>query len=803
MGLLQDLKYAFRSLRNNPSFVAAAVIVLAIGIGANTATFSVVDALLLRPLPYNEPDQLVYVWHVPPHEMGMTKFSVSPANYIDWKAQNQSFEQMAAFGFSQPSLSGEGEPESVLAANVEPSLFSALRVRPALGRTFTPDEDKPDSHVVILTDSLWRVRYGADPAIIGKSIQVNGEPYTVIGVMPPAMNFPTAPIRLWMPLGWSAEERAVRGIHDYASIGRLKPGVTIQQAQAEMNTISSRLEHQYPEDNKGWGALVEPLRDADVGDVRPALLMMLGAVAFVLLIACANVGNLVLARTLARSKEISIRVAMGATRRRLLQQAVLEAFLLSFLGGIAGLLLAHLLVPLIVNFLGEDVARIAAVRTDWRVLLFTFGASILSGLLAGLLPAMRMMGRNVSEALKQGAGTTDTVSGGATLRRALVMIEMSLSLVLLVGAGLTVKSLINLQNVDPGIDRHNVLTGFVSIPTARYAEVKDRNRFFDEALSRIRNLPGVESAATISSIPVVQGGSRQPVQIEGHPQLPAAQQPEVAVRFASTQYFQTLRIPLLEGRDFEDGDTPESKPVIIISEAMAKRFWPGESAIGKRLTMTFAPEKIREVVGVVRDVKIVGLERQPIPTLYAPFRQFGQPFSSFVIRTSVKPETLSTAVSAAIHQIDSQQPVADIATYEQLFEASQSQRRFNMLLLSAFAAVALLLSAVGIYSVLAYAGRRRAREIGIRMALGAQPGHVLRMIMIEGLKPTLVGIAVGAVVAVALHRVLSSIVFGISATDPLTMGATAVVLSIVAVLASALPAYRATKVQPLTVLRQE
>jgi len=817
--LAQDMKYALRVLVRSPAFSVVALIVLALGIGANTAIFSVVDALLLRPLPLEEPDRLVNWWHVPPQDAfhGMPRFSLSAANYIDWKAQSQSYENAAIYGFSRLNLTGEGEPEAVEAARVESSFFPVMRARPLLGRTFTPDEDSESpTQVVILSEPLWRRRYGADPNIVGKAIEVDGGKRTVVGVMPAWMNYPQeVPIKVWTPLEWTDKDRVVRGNHNYLAVARLKPGVSIEQAQAELTTIAKRLEQQYPEDNKSWGGLVEPLGEATIGDARPSLLMMLGAVAFVLLIACANVANLVLARTLSRQKEIAIRSALGASRARVLQQTMLETVLLALAGGALGLLVAGYSTQLIVNFLGEDIARTANVKLDLWVLLFTLFVSLATGVLSGLLPAMKLTRTNVNDALKQGEGRTSTEGGGNRTRGVLVAVEMALSLMLLVGAGLTVRSLWNLRQVDPGLDAKNVLTFEVTIPGTRYPTLPDMMRFFDTVQARLQTLPGVVSAAHIDSLPVVQGGSSQPIAIEGQPAGPMAEQPEVAVRYAGPGLMKTLGIEVLQGRELTPADKPDAKKVIVISQSLAKRFWPGQDPIGKRLTLSFLPGNLWEVAGVVEDVKIDGLESpKTIPTLYVAPSQFLEAAikidprfkdwgTAFVVRTNNNPESQTTAVASVVRGIDPQAPVTNVSTYESLLAKSLSRPRFNSLLLGLFAAFAMLLAAMGIYSVLSYAVRRRTREIGIRMALGAQIRDVLKMIVAEGMRPTLIGIAIGVVGALALGRLLSSIVFGVSATDPVTMVGVATLLVAVGITASVIPAWRATKVEPVKILREE
>jgi predicted permease len=811
--LTQDFRYGLRVLRKNPGFAIVAILVLGLGIGANTAIFSVVNTVLLRPLPFEDPARIVHVWHVPPPKSfpGMTRFSVSTANYIDWRQQNNVFEDMAMYTGSSMNLTGGDKAESLLAATVEPTFFSVLGVKPLLGRTFPPGEEQPgQNHKVVLTHAFWQNRFGGDRSIVGKQIMLDDEPYTVIGVMGPGFMYPMWEEKIWIPLTWSDKERAVRGEHHSMVLARLKPGVDIKQAQAEMSTISDRLARQYPEDDKDWGAVVVPLREDIVGDVRPALLVLLGAVAFVLLIACANVANLLLARALARTKEIAIRTALGASRARLMQQLMFETILLALGGGLAGLLVAKFGVDLIVHFLAQQLPRATEISLDASVLGFTLAISLVTGIVAGIVPAWKLSKANVNETLKQGLGRAGD-SGGNRTRAALVVCEVALSLVLLAGAGLMIRSLWNLRSTNPGFDSHNVLTLSLPIPRTRYKSPAEEINFWNQVLGKMRALPGVETAAAVDDLPF-NGGSHQPIAIEGRPAVAMSEQPEVDVRVISTGYLRAMHIPVVRGRDFTESDTADKPGAILISDAMAKRFWPNEDAVGKRLTLTFSPEKIREVVGIVGDVKLDGLDQVELNSaIYEPLTQISAPPSedwrSFgldvVVRTMTPPATLVSAVTNSVHEIDPQQAVAHVMTMDQFMAESISPQRFNMLLLATFAGLALVLAAIGIYSVLSYAVRRRVREIGIRMALGAQIRDVLRLIVFEGMKPAIVGMAIGLTGALLLGRVLAKLVFGVKTTDPATFAAVSILLMAVALLATAVPAYRATRVDPMRTLRDE
>ena len=816
--LAYDIRYGWRALRKNPGFTAVAVLVLALGIGANTAIFSVVNAVLLRPLPFDQPDRLVQLYHIPPQAEfpGIPLFTVSPANFLDWRSQAHSFEGMSAYGYGRYTLTGKGQPEAIRTVAVTHGFFSILHAEPLLGRAFAEGEDQAGrDHEVILSYDFWRTHFAANPAIVGSNIQLNNEAYTVIGVMPVGFAYPIYPgfsPQIWKPQNWTAQERAIRDNHNFGVIARLKPGVTLEQARAEMSTISDRLAQQYPKDDKGWGATAIPVRDDLVGDVRTPLLVLLGAVAFVLLIACANIANLVLAKTLSRRKEVAIRAALGASRTRLLQQVLAETVLLALAGGALGLVVAHYGMLFIVKFLGQQLAYWGSIGLDLRVLAFTLGISLVTGLAAGLLPALRLTREDVSEALKQGAGRTASDSSGSRTRSVLVVAEVALSLMLLIGAGLLIRSLWQLRAVNPGFDPSHVITMHVAVRSNKFANPGQEIGFFDRVLEHVRALPGVESAGLIDALPLTGGGSHQPVQIEGTPVVPMADQPEIDVRMISVGYMSAMHIPLLRGREFNQSDTAGKPGAVLISQSMAKQFWPNEDAVGKRLTMYFFPETTREVVGVVADVKDDALSQtRSAAMLYMPLAQVtagrGGQWQSIgmmlVARTRTEPASVVAAISNAAHEIDSDVPLLNVKTMQDTVDESLLQQRFTMFLLTGFAGLALLLAAVGIYSVLSYAVRRRVREIGIRMALGAQIGDVLRMVVVEGMRPTLLGVAIGVVGALALGRLLSSVIYGVSARDVATFASVAVLMTAVGLLACTLPAWRATRVDPMRTLREE
>jgi putative ABC transport system permease protein len=804
-GLVQDVRYAGRIIRRGPGFSLLVVLILGLGVAINTVMFSVVNAVVVRPLPFPQADRLVRVFHVPPPAQfpGATRFAVSPANYLDWNVQNSVFERMSIYADGNATLTGPGEePQAVPQELVSAEYFDVLGISPLTGRLFQrgDDESGKDDNIVIC-ESLWRTRFGGDPAIVGRSIIVNARPRTVIGVV--ANGLAVGRVQVWSPLVLSPELRALRGIHDFAVVARLKPTVTVARAQAEMDTISKRLERQYPVDNTGWGAIVLPMHDEIVGDARFALLVLLGAVGFVMLIASANLANLLLARTVGRSKEIAVRAALGASRRRVVQQILCETMLLGLVSGAVGLLLAQLSLTSIVSYITGTIPRTSEITLDARVMLFTLGVSLLAGTIAGLAPAWGLTRPNIQGTLNQGLTRTATGAHDRRLRNALVVSEVALALVLLAGAGLLIRTVGSLRAVDPGFDRHNVLAAVIALPPAKYPKPEDRTRFSTQVVDRLRALPGVEAASAIDSLPMT-GGSTQPVAVEGGPAQVMSKQPEVAVRRIMPGYLRTTGMRVIAGRDFTDADTADRLPVVLVSEAMARQFWPNENPVGKRLTLTFRPGVVREVVGMVSDVKIGGLDvAEPVSTLYTPFAQSQIGLISLVVRTTVPPGTVTSSVGAAVHELDADLPLLGVRTLDEVVGASMAQQQFAMELLGAFAALALLLAAIGIYSVLSWTVRQRVREIGIRRALGAPTQDVIRMVVIEGLKPALWGVALGLVSALALGRLMTALVFGVSPHDAATLSSVSAILTLCAATATLLPAYRATRVDPVVALRDE
>jgi len=816
---IQDLRFGLRLLRKNPGFTAVAVLTLALGIGANTAIFSVINAVLLKPLPFDQPDRLVKVYHTPPQASfpGIPTFSVSPANFLEWRAQSQAFEGMTAYGFRRFTLTGKGRPEAISVGLVNSGLFSLLRARPLIGRVILEDEDEPGrDHEVVLSYSFWLEHFGGDREIVGKNIELNAEPFTVVGVMKPGFDFPIVRnpnlrVQLWKPMAWTDRERAVRDIHNYLVVARLKDGVSLKQAQAELDGISSRLMQLYPRDDKGWGAIAIPLSQDIVGEIRPSLLILLGAVAFVLLIACANVANLLLARTLSRRKEIAIRAALGAGRGRLLQQVLSETLLLALAGGLLGLIFAHYGVELIVNYLAQRLPRSREIGLDGGVLAFTLGVSLVTGFAAGLLPALRLAKEESNQALKESPGQVASDAVGSRTRSVLVVSEVALSLMLLIGAGLLIRSLWALRSVNPGFDPHHVLAMGLSIPPTKFTGPAQQIRFFSDVLERVRTVPGVESAGLNDDLPLGDG-SHEPILAEGWPVVPMSDLPEVDVRVISPGYLSAMHIPLLSGRDFDDSDAQGRAGAALISQSMAKQFWPNENAIGKHVTLYFYPQLTRVVVGIVADVKEDGLkQKRAAVELYFPLAQLSAPkgleWQSFgmdmVIRTAQNPSSIAVALTEAVHGVDPEVVLLNVRTMDDLVSASLSPQRFTMLLLAVFAGLALLLATIGIYSAISYSVSRRTHEIGIRISLGASPADVLLLVLRQGMMLTAMGLVIGIITALVFSRLMATVVYDVKPSDPLTFVAVALLLACVAVVACYIPARRAMRLDAVVALRHE
>jgi putative ABC transport system permease protein len=806
--LRQDLRYGLRTLAKNPAFTSIAIVALALGIGANSAIFSVVDAVLLRPLPFKKPEQLVMLWENATH-LGFPKNTPSPANFLDWQKQAGAFTGMAAMVERSFNLTGVGEPERLDGRRVSANLFDLLGVRTVLGRTFVPDDDRPGSHVVLLSYSLWQRRFGSDPSVIGRALALNGESYTVIGIMPRFVQLPGFANRndqLWVPIAFPPEEAAQRGNHFLEVIARMKPGITLKQAQAEMETIAARLAQQYPDYNTRLGAVVVPLHEQVVGDIKPALLILLGTVGFVLLIACANVANLLLARAAVRQKEIALRLALGASRSRLTRQFLTESVLLAMFGAGLGLLLALGGIRILKTFIPATISQVQTINIDARVLIFTGLVAVLTGIAFGLAPALQASHLNLNDTLKEGGRDAGGGSKGNRLRGLLVIGEVAVSFVLLIGAGLLINSFFHLRNLEPGFRADHLLTMKVDLSEVKYPDRERRAAFFDEVIRRVRALPRVQSAAVAGNLPLTYNGDSMSIGVEGISDLPPDQRPDVIFRAIGPGYFSTMGIPIIRGRDFTDQDKADSKNVVVISEKTAQHFWPGQDPIGRRLKPGSSTSNTpwREVIGIVKDVRQNDFIAPPKMQMYFTYRQLKDLApNALVIRTSIEPLSLAASARDAIWSVDKDQTVADIDTMEHIVAEAVARQRFSMLLLGLFATLALLLASVGIYGVMTYSVAQRTHEIGIRIALGARRADVLQMTIKQGLRLVGAGMILGLAAAFILTRVLESLLFGISATDPVTFFGISLVLLAVAILASYLPALRATKVDPIIALRAQ
>jgi len=806
----QDLKYGVRMLAKSPGFTAVAVIALALGIGANTAIFSVVNAVLIRSLPFKDSDRLVMVWEKN-RPRNRDQNVISPANYLDWRDQNSVFEQMSAVFDSRVNLTGVDDPEEIPTQLVEAHFFDLLGVNASIGRTFVAEEGvEGREKVVVLSQSLWKRRFGGDPALIGKTIKLSGQDYTVVGIAPPDFQFSLKAssltgkqAELWRPLVFSQRSR-VRAGRFMSAVARIRPGVTLAEAQAEMDGIAANLEKQYVEFNTGWGVSLVPLRTQLVGAIRPALFVLLGAVAFVLLIACANVANLLLARAATRQREIAIRTALGAGRWRVIRQLLTEATVLAVLGGAFGLLLAMWGVDLLLALTPKDLLGLQGVGIDYRVLGFTFAVSVLTGVLFGLAPALEASRPNLNESLKEGGRGAVTGGRSHRLRDLFVVVEIALALVLLIGSGLMIRSFVRLQSVDPGFDAKNLLTVKLLLPASKYGEDPQCKAFFKQLTERVQALPGVRSVGTVSYLPIAGLGAATGFNIEGRPPLPPGQQLTGDVRVVDGGYFHTMGIPLLQGRTFDDRELTDESHVVVINETMARDYFPGEDPIGKRVTIDMKDENVpSKIIGVVRDARYVGLDTAVRPMTYWPYPELVYSGMTLVVRTEGEPLALAEAVRREVLAIDNDQPIADVRTMEAWVSDSVSKARFSTMLLGIFAGVALLLAAVGIFGVMSYAVSERTHEIGLRMALGAQTSDVLALVVRQGMVLALIGVGIGLGAAFVLTRVLASLLYGVSATDPLTFAAIAVLLASVALLACYLPARRAAKVDPMVALRYE
>ena len=801
--LWQDVRYGLRLLLKNPGFTAVAVLVSALGIGANTAIFSVVNAVLLRPLPYSHPERLVKVRSVDT-KRGGSGSNLSFPNFADYRAQNTTLEAISVFSDRTSVLTGVGAPERIVGMSSSADLFDVLGVQPLLGRTFTSDDEKSPS-TVILSYGMWQRRLGGDPDIIGRQISLNYQQKTIIGVLKPSFTFPFSAEQLefFESLDPKGQREIQRGADFFEAIGRLKPGVAITDAEADMQTIAARLEQQYPEDNDGASVRLISAHEDLVGNLRMTFLILLGAVGFVLLIACANVASLQLARSMGRSREIAIRIALGASRWRVIRQLMTENLVLSILGGAVGLLLAVWTLEFISAFVPSDIPRVSESDPDRTVLVFTLSVSVLTGLIFGLAPALRASRANLNESLKEGGRGATEGRARLRVRSLLVVSEVGLSLVLLIGAGLLLKSFVRLRYTNPGFNATRVLTGSITLPSARYPKDEEISRFYRDVIDRASHIPGVESVGAILPLPFSENSISTTFTVEGQPDPGPGERPIAGARIITPDYPRAMGIRLISGRPFNDRDNAGAPKVVLINEALAKRFFPDENPIGRRLLVGLNDIK-GEIVGVLGGVRSRNLEKEPGPEYYVPLEQVPVNTMSLVVRATTSDlMSLGASLGSSIHEIDKELPLYRVRPMESLVANSVARQRFSMTLIIAFAGLALALAAVGIFSVMSFLVAQRTHEIGVRMALGAQPNAIVRMVIRYGMSLTLAGVGSGLLGAFALTRLMRELLFQVSPTDSMTFIVVPVVLTGVALAASFVPARRATRVDPMVALRCE
>jgi len=808
---LQDLRYGLRVLAKSPGFTFVAILTLALGVGANTAIFSVVNTVLLRPLPYKDPDRLVMIWESS-KARGLDRSQASPVTFTDWREQTQLFESIAGWWYPRINLTGgDGEPEQVRTIDVTDRFFYVLGAQPLLGRTFLPGEDRPGGErIAVIGYGLWQRRFGSDPGVIGQTVALDGSAFTVIGVMPQGFKYPEE-TEVWCPLGWDPARHS-RNARFFEVVARLNPGVSLATAQAEMSALSRRIAEEYPQSNADWGVSVVSLHDQIVGNYQTSLWIMLGAVGFVLLIACANVANLLLARAEAREKEVCIRLALGAGRIRLIRQFLVESFLLTLAGSAIGLALAYFGGNLLMRINPVKIPNLDTVTLSGRVLLFTLGIAMLTGVVFGLVPALHASRTDLNKTLKEGGRDSKSSSGGRRTRSALVIAEIAVALVLLVGAGLMLRSLFQLQQIDTGFNSDNVLTFNLQLPRAGYQEWRKVSEFYSQLLDRIETLPGVRSADATGFLPL-ESGWRIEFQVAGRQASTADEQIRVQYHQVSPGYFKTLGIPLIAGSEFQKEEDATRPGVAIISQTLARQFFPDEDPVGKRVSniargigplARYLPQANEaEIVGVVGDVSNNGIKAAPEMAIYFPQAQFAYRSMNIVVRTQSNPMAMIGAIQKEVWSLDSNLPVSNPMPLEQTLSDSIAPQRFTLTLLGLFAALSLVLAGVGIYGVMSYTTAQRTREIGVRMALGASRSDITSLVMRQVVTLASTGVAIGLGGAFALTRLMSSLIFGVSATDPLAFASVAVLLAAVALLAGYIPAYRATKVDPMTALRYE
>ena len=806
--MLKDIRYGIRSLLKRPGLTAVALLTLGLGIGVNTAIFSAVDSVLLRPLPLKDSSRLVAVWEHTP-ALGIAQNQMAPANFFDLRNHNQVFEDVGAFSDLSLNLTGEGEPERLEGQLVTANVPALLGVQPALGRTFAADEDQiGHEHVVLLSDALWQRRFNRDPGIINRNITLNSETFTVVGVMPRGFFFPVREAELWIPWAMEPEQASGRGDHYLRVVARLKPGITIERANTETESLAARLAADFPRTNEGLGILVRSFHQDYVGDLRLPILILFAAVGVVLLIVCANVANLLLAQATTRRREVAIRMALGAGRWTIARQFLVESLLLALGGGLLGAIGAIWGVEALSKLLPESLSKLQAISIDARVLLFTLAAVAMTAIVFGVAPALHAARANPGDTLGDTARDAGGGVSGRHVRRLLVVSEVALAVVLLVGAGLLVRSFQRLRQVDLGFKTDNLLTMRMDLPMPKYLKPETRAAFYDEVLRRVDEIPGVQSAGMISFLPLSTSGMKFSFSVEGRAQPGDMNLPFALYRAISPDYFRATGIPLQRGRFFDAHDAPGSLPIVVVNRKLAEQFWPGQEAIGKRLKVgpVDSPNAWATVVGVVGDVRQNGFYGEQQYELYAPNAQERRSWLAprdLVVRTSGDPRSIAGAVRQAVWAVDKDQPVSNVRTMNEVFAAAISRERFQMLLLALFATLALILACVGLYGVISYGVAQRTHEIGVRMALGAQSSDVLRLVIRQGMVLTVVGLVLGTIAALAATRVMTDLLYGVTATDAITFISVAALLVLVALLACYLPARRATKVDPLIALRYE
>ena len=801
--VLHDVRVAARSLRKTPGFSLVVILTLALGIGANAAIFSVLNAVILRPLPYPASDRIMTLWTNNGVQGWPEDVSGFP-NFSDWRAQNTTFTELAAYTGTTRALTGSGEPEQLRGTTIFPSFFTVIGVSPARGRAPTMEDFDADRRVVVLSDDLWRRRFGGDPAIVGRTIQLSGVSHEVVGIMPPGFAFPSTETQLWLPFA-RAVTNDPRGNFWLQVVGRLKPGVTVDRARADLATIAARLEKEYPASNASLGVTIIPLHEHTVGDVRPALLVLMGAVGFVLLIACANVANLLLARGATRAREVAVRAALGAGRGRIVRELLTESVTLALVGGALGLLLAKWGVDLLVALGPAALPRMHEVTVDATMLFFTLVASLITAVLFGLPPALRASAVNLSETMKQGTRSMSSARGGSRVRRALVVSEIAMALVLLIGAGLLVASFQRLSKVDAGFDGKGVLTARISLPQGKYPQPALARAFYGDLLERTKALPGVKSVAYTTGLPLSSIVSGSNIQVEGRPPMPDLDQKEVRRSVVSPGYFSALGMRMLAGRTFSDQERGDTVTVVVVNETMKKLHFLGEDPIGRRMRWGCVQDGCpwMTVVGVVNDTKQDGLDEFVRPEVYMSHLQLPRLSLSIAVRTDGDPLALAPLLRSTLRALDPDVPLSSVSTMEQMTEQSVATRRFNTLLLAIFSSLALILAVVGIYGVMSYSVSQRRQEVGIRMALGAQAGQVVQLVLREAMTLAVAGIGIGVLLSLAVTRLLGSLLFEVSATDTTTFIVTALILAGVAGVAGYIPARRAAGVDPLVALRSE